>query len=231
MKIKKRWVFFVFAMLMSAICYQTVIKSTAMANDFNYQQPIYGQYPQQRNIAPVNQQRQESLNDFVKNTKTINASYKYPSMPAQQKKVTSVVLPAHTPVLLRNMNTISTNNIISGSNVNFLVMSDVKDRLGNILIKAGTPATAQITFARQTGDNLGMEGKVEINDFHTTAIDGTFVPLSGSLSAKGENRMALSIVLSVLICPLFLLMDGNEATIPAGATKTVFTVSEVYINP
>lgn len=43
--------------------------------------------------------------------------------------------------------------------------------------------------------------------------------------------MALSIVLSIIICPLFLLMKGGEATLPPNTTKTVYTVTDVYVTP
>ena len=43
--------------------------------------------------------------------------------------------------------------------------------------------------------------------------------------------MTLSIVLSVLICPLFLLMKGEEAQLPVGATKTAYTITDLYIKP
>ena len=42
--------------------------------------------------------------------------------------------------------------------------------------------------------------------------------------------MVLSIVLSAVICPLFLLMEGREAEVLAGTTKTVYTASDAYIN-
>lgn len=41
--------------------------------------------------------------------------------------------------------------------------------------------------------------------------------------------MVISVVLSVLICPLFLLMKGDDAQVPAGITKTAYTVSDVYV--
>lgn len=245
MKIKKVFVL-VLIFLIAITYYSKILSSTALANELNFSELMY-QQPYQE--VPVYQQKtksqeststnvrstvpkeQESLKNFIKNTKQINASFTYPSMPVQEKKITSFVLPAHTPVILRNMTNVSTDNIMSGSNVDFLVMSDVKDRSGNILIKAGTPATAQIVFAKQTGGNLGKAGKLEISDFHTTAVDGGYVPLSGTLSSQGEDRMVLSIVLSVVICPLFLLMDGDTAMIPVGTTKTVYTVSDIYITP
>ena len=41
--------------------------------------------------------------------------------------------------------------------------------------------------------------------------------------------MTLSIVLSVLICPLFLLMKGDEARLEAGMTKSAYTVVDTYV--
>ena len=76
---------------------------------------------------------------------------------------------------------------------------------------------------------IGRSGEVTVTDFHTTAVDGTYVPLSGSVSARPDDKMTMSIVLSVLICPLFLLMKGEDAQVPAGSTKTAYTISEVHI--
>jgi hypothetical protein len=69
-----------------------------------------------------------------------------------------------------------------------------------------------------------------VTDFHTTAVDGTYIPLSGSISARPDDKMTVSIILSVLVCPLFLLMKGNEAQLTIGTAKTAYTVTDVYIN-
>ena len=138
------------------------------------------------------------------------------------------VISAHTPIVIRCSETISTKDVVNGGEVNFSVVNDVKDSSGNILIKSGTPVTAQISFAKSKG-LIGRSGEVTITDFHTTAVDGTYVPLSGSVSAKPDDSMVLSIVLSVLICPLFLLMKGDEAQVLVGTTKTAYTVADVYV--
>lgn len=172
----------------------------------------------------------QSLYDFIKTTENIQASYKYPSMKISSKTAGKVTLPAHTPIVIRCTETISTKYVLNGETVNFAVVSDVKDSNGNILIKSGTPVTAEITFAKSKG-MIGKSGEITVNDFHTTAVDGTYIPLSGSVSARPDDKMTLSIVLSVLICPLFLLMKGEDAQVPAGTTKTAYTVSDVYIKP
>lgn len=169
-----------------------------------------------------------SLYEFIKTTENIQASYNYPAMKISTKATGKATLPAHTPIIIRCTETISTKDVVSGGTVNFAVVSDVKDNNDNILIKAGTPVTAEITFAKSKG-MIGKSGEIIVNDFHTTAVDGTYIPLSGSVSARPDDKMTLSIVLSVLICPLFLLMKGKEAQVPAGTTKTAYTVTEVYI--
>ncbi len=171
-----------------------------------------------------------SLSDFLKTTDNVSARYTYPNLIASSYASGKSVLQAHTPILIKCEETITTKNIVTGGTVNFSVVADVKDSNGNILIKAGAPVTAQISFAKDKG-MIGRSGEVTISDFHTNAVDGTYVPLSGSVSAKPEDKMTLSIVLSVLICPLFLLMKGEEAQLPAGTQKTAYTIAEVYVKP
>lgn len=171
-----------------------------------------------------------SLSEFLKTTENIEASYSYPSMVATTNGTGKSTLSAHTPIVIRCTETISTRDVMSGGTVNFAVVSDVRDNSGNILVKAGTPVTAEITFAKSKG-MIGKSGEVTVNDFHTTAVDGTYIPLSGSVSARPDDKMTMSIVLSVLICPLFLLIKGDDAQVPAGTTKTAYTVADVYIQP
>lgn len=170
----------------------------------------------------------ETLNDFLKTTDNISASYVYPSMKLTFNDTGKSVLPAHTPIMMRCDETISASNIQSGSSVNFSVVNDIKDETGLILIKAGTPVSAQVIFAQDKG-MIGRSGKIAISDFHTTAVDGTYIPLSGSVSAQPEDKMVLSVVLSAVVCVLFLLMKGQDADISAGTTKTAYTIAETYI--
>ncbi len=170
----------------------------------------------------------ETLYDFIKNTKDITTSYTYPSMKLSSSGKGKSTIAAHTPIVIRCTETISTKDVISGGEVNFAVVSDIKDSAGNILIKAGTPVIAQISFSRAKG-MIGRSGEVTVTDFHTTAVDGTYVPLSGSVSARPDDKMTTSIVLSVLVCPLFLLMKGDDAQVIAGTTKTAYTISEIHV--
>lgn len=226
MKIKKMFSIFMFGMFIVLIYCFAICKTGAWAIDNNQMKSSPVEISNQKHIQKEIKS-QESLSEFLKNNNNIESSYTYPSMP-KQKVTNTVILPARTPVTLRSLQEISTDKITSGESVKFEVLQDVKDRFGNIIISAGTPATAQIIFAKETGGNMGKAGKLEVSDFHTMTVDGRYIPLSGSLSSQGEDRMVLSIVLSVLFCPLFLLMDGDSAVVPAGTTKTVYTVSDLY---
>lgn len=169
-----------------------------------------------------------TLSEFLRTTDDITAKYEYPGLIAINDVAGKKVLSAHTPIIIRCEDAITTRDIVNGSEVNFSVLNDITDSNGVILIKRGTPVTAQITFAKTKG-MIGRSGELTISDFHTTAVDGSYVPLSGSISAKPDDKMTVSIVLSVLICPLFLLMRGEEAKVNVGTTKTAYTVGDTYI--
>lgn len=139
-----------------------------------------------------------------------------------------VKLPANSPVILKLNDTIKGNDSIQGTTVNFTVVNDVK--VGNsIVVKAGSRAKAQVSMQDDNGI-IGQSGKVLISDFGVQAVDGTFIPLQGSLSEKGKDKMIMSVGLAIVLCPLFLLMKGGEATLPAGMEKTTYTAADAEIN-
>ena len=170
----------------------------------------------------------KTLADFIKNNNKIETKLCYPSMKLSSSNSNKAVLPAHTAIMIKSNDTISSKNLASGSTVNFSVVNDIKNADGLILIKAGTPVSAQISFVEESG-MIGKTGKLTISDFHTTAVDGTYIPLSGTVSSNPDDKMALSIVLSILVCPLFLLMKGGEGSLPAGTIKIAYTITDTYI--
>lgn len=174
---------------------------------------------------------EESLYAFLKNTDNIRVSYEYPVSSTFQSSAVQgkSKLPAHTPVIIRSECEIDLKTFNSGDYVKFSVVGDVKDEFGTILIKSGSSVSASISFINAPS-SLGKSGNITINDFHTNAVDGTPIPLTGTLSSNPDDKLALSVVLSVLICPLFLLMKGEYPELPAGTMKTVYTASDMYIN-
>lgn len=175
---------------------------------------------------------QDNLKNFLKDKKEVFVKYQYPSMNttklATSQIANTVTLPAGTPVVLKNIKTISSSNITNGSNVTFKVVNDVivDDK---VLIKAGSIVNAQVNYAKRK-NFAGIAGEITISDFAAKAVDGTYVPLKATLSSKGEEKMGLSIGLGVVLCVLFLLIQGDDAIVPAGTTKSVYTMMDVKVN-
>lgn len=176
---------------------------------------------------------QSNLKDFLKDKKEVFIKYEYPSMKSIKlastiKSGSIVTLPAGTPIVLRNMEAIDSSNIANGSSVMFTVVNDVivDDK---VVIKAGSVVNAQVTYAKKK-NYAGVAGEITVSDFAVKAVDGTYIPLRATLNAKGEEKMGLSIGLGLFICVLFLLMKGDEAVIPSGTTKSVYTMMDVKIN-
>lgn len=171
----------------------------------------------------------ETLQEFLKTTEEIKIAYSWDKQSTQRGLDSTVILPAGTPITVRALSTIKSSEIKSGDTVNFTVNSDVRTREGYVIVKAGTAVSAEIIFSKAKG-KVGKSGNIQISNFHTTTIDGSYVPLSATLSSEPEDNLVTSILLSVFICPLFLLMEGEDAAIHAGKTQISYTHSDVYVN-
>ncbi|OGI31684.1 MAG: hypothetical protein A2287_05280 [Candidatus Melainabacteria bacterium RIFOXYA12_FULL_32_12] len=129
-----------------------------------------------------------------------------------------VILENGTKVRLKLVDKVSTNLNSEGDEVNFIVMDDVK-LADTTLIKEGTRATGFIAELIPRG-KAGKAGNLTIYLDSTKAINGKRVPLSGTLTRKGEDKIILTAILSVLAFPpfslLFLTMTGHDAQLPAG---------------
>lgn len=182
-------------------------------------------------VKPANSKKPMTIQEFIKAHPNAEVEYRYTkhAIPKIADSVGShkIKLPANSPVILKLNDTIKGNDTAQGSTISFSVIGDVK--VGNdVLIKAGSRAQAQVSMVDDNGI-LGQGGKILISDFGVKAVDGTFIPLQGSLSEKGKEKMILSVGLSVILCPLFLLMKGGEATVPAGMEKTTYTAADVEV--
>jgi hypothetical protein len=185
----------------------------------------------QRDSQPLG--KPQTWAKFIEQHPKVTVEYRYPSFnPIKiasngDEQQSTVKLPAGTPVVLKVLTSLSSQTLTESSTVTFSVLNDVKVN-DVILIKAGTKAQAQVSTINKAG-LVGQSGKILISDFSTRTIDDTYVPLRGTVSSKANSRVVLSGVLSFIICPLFLLMRGKEAIIPAGTEKTVFTAADVEL--
>ena len=139
-----------------------------------------------------------------------------------------VVLKAGTIIPMELVTTLTSKNARSGQMVDFRVLNDVRVN-GEVVIRAGSIAQGQITKAEKSG-LLGSAGELEINVKSVKAVDGTTIYMtSSSLADEGSNKLALSIVLTVL-CLFGFLIKGGKAEIPSGTQIQSMVASDVEIN-
>lgn len=144
----------------------------------------------------------------------------------------NATLKAGTNIPLETVSPIDTEFISSGQMVDLRVAADIKVD-SKVVIKAGSLAKGQIVNFKKNGA-IGSPGKVEVQVKSVQAVDGQEVYLvGGNVQKEGESKLVLSIALSLLICPLFLLIKGKNAEVPAGtqlyssvATESVIAVKE-----
>ena len=128
----------------------------------------------------------ETLQEFLKTTEEIKVAYNWDNKMPSAGIDSTVILPAGTPITIRALSTVKSSEIKSGDSVNFTVHSDVRTKDGYIIIKAGTPVSAQIIFSKPKG-KIGKSGNIQISNFHTTTVDGSYVALSATLSSEPED--------------------------------------------
>jgi hypothetical protein len=135
----------------------------------------------------------------------------------------TVELKSNTPVSVKTTQSLSSENLQSGQQVTDLVVAADVRVDGETVIASGEQVIGKVTSVDDRGA-VGQAGKITIDLESTTAVDGTNVPLSGSFSREGDSKMGLSIGVSVLLCPLALLIKGDEGTVPNGASTRALTV-------
>ena len=146
----------------------------------------------------------------------------------QVKNTSKEALLPNTPIEIKNINTLNTETLKVGDRVNFKVNKDVLSTSGKIMIKKDTLVFGEVTSIMPKG-KIGKSAILNIGDLYTTGIDNSIITSSSLITIKEKNKKALSITLSALVCPLFLLMQGNEAELNEGEIKTIYTRDVNYL--
>ena len=149
--------------------------------------------------------------------------FQLPDAVAQRK----VKLEDGTLVILRTVETIDPRVVGVGDIVKLEVAKDVVVD-GVVVIKAGIPAMAEIVAAEKEG-YIGKAGKINIAVYSTKAVDGQKVPLRGHLRREGESKQIESIAIGAVLCPLALLMKGEQANIPAGSQMRAYVDNTIMV--
>jgi hypothetical protein len=141
-----------------------------------------------------------------------------------------VILENGTKIRMKLVDKVSSGLNQEGDEVNFIVAEDV--RLGDlVLIKEGARATGIISELINK-DRIGKAGKLTINLDYARAVNGKKIPLNGTVNKKGEDKVLLSIGLTILmpVLPFGLLFRGSDATLPAGYQVQARTDRDVKIS-
>ena len=165
----------------------------------------------------------------------------------------TVVLPRGTRVRVRTTRDLSSDSEQSGSELRFIVASDVK--VGDVIIvPKGTEVTGRVVEAHSKR-RMGRAGQLLLAASETKALDGTTVPVVANrkeagrskqgniaynaadtfLSAWDVSRYALpgayalgaAAPFAIVGTPLFMLQKGEEVFLPQGATLTAYVAQDV----
>ena len=139
------------------------------------------------------------------------------------------ILRAGTTIPLQCAATLNSAILQTGQNVTFTVANDIKVN-GKTVIERGAIANGIVTDAHDHGV-FGIPGKFSITVKSVTAVDGTQVFLSNSdIYAQGKAKYGVSIALSAIICILFMLIKGDEASNSGSITVAVASDTEIQVN-
>ena len=148
----------------------------------------------------------------------------------QVKNTTKQALLPNTPIEIKAINSLSSENLKSGDRVNFVVNKDILSTSGYILIKKDSLVYGEVTSITQKG-KVGKSAILNIGDIYTTGVDDSIITSHSLVTIKPKSKKIASITLSTLVCPLFLLMKGNEAILEKDEVKTIYTRDVNYIKP
>ncbi len=138
-----------------------------------------------------------------------------------------VKVPVGTPVILETISEMNSKNITPGEKVMFKVSSDVIVD-GKVIVKAGSGAIGQVTEA-MGASYIGIPGVINISLQTVQAVDESLLPINATKGAKGESKLVMSVVISVVCCILFLLMKGKDAIIPMGTSVSAFVTAPTEV--
>lgn len=132
-----------------------------------------------------------------------------------------VILPEGEEFTVQTVDEISSKTASENDPVNLRVVEDV--RVGNqVVIASGTLVKGIVASVEERG-HLGKGGKLGLRVESTTTIDRQRLKLRASKGKGNTGTVGSTLVLSLLISPLFLLRRGNHAVIKPGTKIQVFT--------
>jgi ABC-type Fe3+-siderophore transport system permease subunit len=139
----------------------------------------------------------------------------------------TITIHSNTVVPVKTQNVLSSNQLKTGQEVMLYVAQDVLIK-GKTVIKAGTVVLASVDESKE-GQMAGIPGKLLISLQTTTAVDGSTVALTGSLTNAADSEVGATVAVGVILCPLALLNSGDDGIIPAGSQMRAMTLGTIEV--
>jgi hypothetical protein len=138
-----------------------------------------------------------------------------------------LIIPVGTPIKVTLERNISSASVNVGDTVTFRMAADYSE-YNHVLIADGTRVHGYVTHVDRSSAG-GEPGNVTLNVESVHAVDGQWIPLDGTKSAKGKDRKSKAAVLGILTLGIGAATKGQSANIPAGTVVTVYTAADVTI--
>jgi hypothetical protein len=135
-------------------------------------------------------------------------------------------LPEGTEVDLTLNDTLSSATAAEGDKFSITTADPIKLTDGTV-IPAGYRGRGEVSAVEKRG-MMGKAGQLSVR-LDYVMLGDTKVHLRANKSQEGKSTQSTTIVLSLLISPLFLLMHGKDATIPKGQAIVGYVDSDVQI--
>jgi hypothetical protein len=151
----------------------------------------------------------------------------HPLAQESKEEPVKIKVPERTVIPVKLLQHLKGAALAVGQSIDFEVSMDIIiDRY--VVIKRGAPAYATVTTAQKAG-YVSQGGKLGFSMDHCKAVDGSRVYLKSVIGREAEDQMGANIAASILICPLFLAMKGEEAELAVGSEFKAYTASEVTV--
>lgn len=147
---------------------------------------------------------------------------------------TAFVLPAYSETIkvrlkegtfvpLRITQSISSEDCVRDQNINFEVTQAVRVN-GHVVITAGALSRGQVDECVKTGIG-GQPGRLRIMLISVRSVDDQHIPLRGTATRVGEEKVMHAIGGAVICLPL-AFMRGEPTSFPTGTEFQAFTAGD-----
>ena len=156
---------------------------------------------------------------------TSNAAEPAPAI-AAEPAIAPLVLKRDTPIHFMVVSEVTTKTHTQGHRFRLRVDKPVLID-GALALPVGTTAWGEVLAAKKSG-SAGKSGSLEARLLYVD-VEGYWVPISGSNTAKGAGGGAETALGVIALGPLGLLARGNNAKIKAGELMTGFVEQDTEI--